>query len=111
MTKTNDKEVDLESVLDREVNHELLYDWSFFGEIKKRWPQAYFEDASDFLHEKRIALFIPGVVFRDLYLHALDYNYAGCLFTFQLSILSKQDKKFQLFLKEFLEDRKKENEA
>jgi hypothetical protein len=65
---------------------ELVYEAearSFFAE---RWPQATFKDASDFIHEGRFEVTIPGVSKDEVYPLLITEGWARCCLGFELSL-------------------------
>ena len=66
---------------------ELVYaDSEVYQEIKKRWPNATFEDASDFIHTERFHLEIPDAEEDDFYPFAIQYGFATCCLRFQIKL-------------------------
>jgi len=92
--------------MDQEVIGEPIYDYAAFGDIKKKFPSATYEDASDMIHDKRIIVSIPGTNYREFFKHALDCGYHVCSLTFQFLLLSKEKKEpeFWKLVNQWLED-------
>lgn len=66
--------------------YELVYDpdaRSFFAE---RWPQATFKDASDWLHEGRFEVEIPGVTADEVYPLVIREGWSGCCLSFEMAM-------------------------
>lgn len=65
---------------------ELVYDSGAWPFIQERWPQAVWEDASDFIHEDRFSVTIPGITPADFYPPIMVEGWAEACFGFELSI-------------------------
>lgn len=88
--------------LDKEVTYELIYDKKAFRVIKERFSSANCEDAGDFLREDRIAISIPGVSYRDFFIHSLDEGYYGVSFGFQMLLQNGKNKDFCNLVEDWL---------
>lgn len=65
---------------------ELVYDDEATQWIVQRWPQTVVTDASDFVHEGRSEVFIPGVTEDEFYPAVMREGWAGACFTFELML-------------------------
>jgi len=83
----------------------LLYDNSFWGVIKQKYPEATFQWADDEIHRNRITIVIPNVSHAEFYRFAVLERFAmECL---QFQMLIRIDKSFCNFIKTILMEIKK----
>jgi len=83
---------------------ELVYgDYALRGLIKDKWPEAVFEDASDYLHPDRFNVIIKDVPEDDFYIFAIREGFSGqCLRL--LLIAGMGDKRVSGWIKKADED-------
>lgn len=65
---------------------ELVYDADARPFIEQTWPQATFDDASDFIHEGRFSVTIPGITADDFYPAMINEGWVRSCFKFELSM-------------------------
>ena len=69
------------------VTYELVYDDEAAPVIKERWPGAVLADASDYSHEGRFEVWVPGCDEADFYAFMILEGFAGCCLGFEMSLL------------------------
>ena len=74
--------------LDNQVIDDPVYDCAAFADIWEKWPLAIRTDASDMVHPDRILVTIPGVTYREYYLHALDTGDHVVSLSFQFLLMN-----------------------
>lgn len=81
---------------------ELVYCDQACVEIKEKFPQAVFEDASDIVHEERQAVTIPGIDKLEFYEWAVKNGWADLCIGF--NVLLRTDKEFLARVKQWLKE-------
>lgn len=62
-------------------------------DILSEFPEAEFEDASDFIHQYRLELTIPNLTDQSqFYKFAIQKGFAMCCFGFQMRVMNKPEK-------------------
>jgi len=81
-----------------------IYDHECWPEIKAKFPNATFEDASDEIHESRIVVKIADVTWREWFTFLLDSGWHEVSLLFQLSIKGdSDDSPFIKLIKDWIE--------
>ena len=89
--------------LDKLGISDLVYDRGAWPEIKTRFPNATFEDASDEIHESRISVKIPDATSRAWLGFLLDSGWHGVSFGFQVLIKSEpEDSEFARLVNDWI---------
>lgn len=65
---------------------ELVYDADARPFFRETWPQSVFEDASDFIHEGRFRVMIPGASSDDCYPLILHEGWSGACLAFEIAL-------------------------
>src|SRR3712207_6458237 len=65
---------------------ELIYDGEAWPVVEKHWPDAKFKDASDFIHESRFEVEIPGVTEDEFYPVMIREGFGACCFGLMLLV-------------------------
>jgi hypothetical protein len=54
------------------------------GSIEKKWPNAKFQDESDYIHEERFSVNIDGIDEKEFWKFACGEGFLGSCFKFRL---------------------------
>jgi hypothetical protein len=72
---------------------ELIYGpKEVIGVIKKKYPQAKFKDASDFIHEDRFSVIIPDIEEDEFYPFAIKEGFADLCLRLMILLYKDPDK-------------------
>lgn len=88
---------------------ELVYDAETAPLIRKRFPNARIEDASDFIHESRIEVELPDEERAVFYKHAIREGFAEACLGFQLWMRGTKEEQDEI--RKWLAELRAEREA
>lgn len=71
--------------------YDCIYDEQFLGDVRKAFPQAIIEDASDSIHEGRFSVRIPDYNAHDWFKWLLQNGVHRVSLTFELTLRMKPD--------------------